>query len=80
MKTIIQIIKGVMLWVTLLSISCFLAGGCESLMEQNNWLATGFWLFINIALVYICYYNISYREFWKLSGGQLLTKILEGYE
>ena len=77
MKTIIQIIKGVLLWMTALSIFLFMAGGFESLVEADKWLAACFWLIINIALGYICYKCLSYRELYKLSGSMWFNKLLK---
>ena len=63
-----QIIKGVLLWVTSFSIFCFIAGGFDSLIEEGKWFIANFWFILNIALVYICYNCLSYRELYKLSG------------
>lgn len=71
-----QIIKGVLLWVTIVSILCFI-GGVKSLVEADEWLAAGFWLTINIALGYICYNCLSYRELYKLSGGMWFDRFLK---
>lgn len=76
MKTAKQILKGILLWFTAFSVFCFIAGGLESLVEQDKWLAAGFWLTINAALCYICYNTISYREMYKLSGSQWFDKLL----
>lgn len=76
MKTIKYILKGLLLWFTAFSIFCFIAGGFGSLIEADRWLPAFFWLVINIALGYICYYTISYRELYKLSGSQWLDRLL----
>lgn len=74
------ILKGMLLWVTAASIFCFIAGGFESIIEKNEWLSAGAWLTGNIALIYICYYHISLREFYKLSGAKWINKILKNTE
>ena len=76
MKSIVLLLKGVLLWVTILSIFCFIAGGFESLVEADKWLAAGFWLTINIALGYICHNCLSYHELYKLSGSKWFDKLL----
>ena len=76
MKTI-QIIKGVLLWVTIFSVFYFIAGGFGSLVEADQWLAAGFWLIINIALGYICCNCLSYRELYKLSGSKWVDRLLK---
>lgn len=76
MKTLTYIIKGMMLWVTALSITLFIIGGFESLVEADEWLAAGFWLTINIALGYFCYNCLSYHELYKLSGSMWFDRLL----
>lgn len=75
MKIIEQLLKGVLLWGTLLSILCFI-GGLESLIEADEWLVAALWFLSNLILGYICYKHISYREFYKLSGNRWLNAIL----
>lgn len=65
MKTIL---KGILLWLTVISITLFIIGGFESLVESNKYIIAGLWLFVNIALILGCHYNISYRELCKLTG------------
>lgn len=79
MKITIQILKGLLLWVTAASIFCFIAGGLENMIEKNEWLLVGAGLTGNIALIYICCYHISLREFYKLSGAKWIDKILKNY-
>lgn len=76
MKTLVYIIKGILLWFTVLSIYFFISGGIESLIEADKWLAAGFWLTINIALVYVCYNCLSYSELHKLSGSMWFNRLL----
>lgn len=76
MKIFIQILKGMLLWVTAFSTLCFVAGGCESFVEQGNSFAAWAWFAMNLILGYMCYCTITYKEFCKLSGSQLLNKLL----
>lgn len=76
MKTFVYIIKGILLWVTALSITLFIIGGFESLAVSDKWLTAGFWFTINIVLGYICYKCLSYRELYKLSGSMWLDRLL----
>lgn len=76
MKSVVLLLKGVLLWVTIFSIFCFIAGGFKSLVEADKWLAAGFWLTINIALGYICYNCLSYHKLYKLSGSKWFDKLL----
>lgn len=70
------IVKGVLLWITALSIICFISG-IESLIDQEEYAATIIWLLINTVLFYGCKYIISYKEFLILSGAQWFNKLLK---
>ncbi len=70
------LLKGVLLWMTALSTFCFLAGGCENLVEEKEWLSAILWFVANIGLSYICYTKITYRELYKLSGCMWCDKFL----
>lgn len=74
MKSIILLLKGVLLWITSISAFCFIAGGYENLVEEDKWFIANFWGILNIALGYICYKYISYRELYKLSGSMWFEK------
>lgn len=76
MKTIIITLKGILLWVTALSITLFIIGGFESLVEAERWLPAIIWLVINIILGYLCYCNLSYRECYRLSGCQWFESLI----
>ena len=76
MKTIIITLKGILLWVTTLSITLFIIGGLEGLVEAGRWLPAIIWLVINIILGYLCYCNLSYREYYKLSGYQWFERLI----
>lgn len=75
MNTIKYIVKGILLWGTMLSFMLFIAGGAESLVNAGYYFNTFAWLGINILLIYLCKCVISYREFYKLTGYQLFNKI-----
>lgn len=71
------IVKGVLLYMTTLSIILFLIGGFESLVNQDEALIAGFWFTINVALLYICKYNISYKEVYILSGTRWIERVFK---
>lgn len=75
MKTISTVLKGILLWFTAISTILFI-GGLENLMTADKWLWGLCWLDINIILGTLCYYTLSYREFYKLSGGLWLDKLI----
>ena len=77
MKTIIQIIKGMLLWMTAFSISCFTVGGFEGLIEAGKWLPGGLWFVGNIIMGYLCYACLSYEEAYKLSGSMWIERLLK---
>ena len=76
MKVIIITLKGILLLVTALSITLFIIGGFESLVEAERWLPAIIWLVINVILGYLCYYSLSYRECCKLSGCQWFERLI----
>lgn len=69
------ILKAVLLYTTELSIFCFLAGGCEGLMDNNHPLILLFWTILNVFLVCLCIRCISYKELYKLSGAEALDTL-----
>lgn len=71
MNTIKLFLKGILLWVTSLSCVLFIA----SIDSLPLWLM-GAWLTNNAALVYLCWTLISDKEAEKVSGLELLNKIL----
>lgn len=74
MKTIV---KGILLWVTIFSILLFLMGGCESLIENGNWIILLVWTLINVALGYACKKFLTYKDAYKLLGLQALDNIVK---
>ena len=71
------IVKGILLWVTVFSILLFLMGGCESLIENGNWIILLVWTLINIALGYACKKFLTYKDAYKLSGLQTFDSALK---
>ena len=74
MKTIV---KGILFWVTVFSILLFLMGGCESLIENGNWIILLVWTLINVALGYACKKFLTYKDAYKVSGLQTFDSILK---
>lgn len=74
MKTIV---KGILLWTTVLSILLFLMGGCESLIENGNWIILLVWTLINVALGYACKKFLTYKDAYKVSGLQSIDNIVK---
>jgi hypothetical protein len=74
MKTIV---KGILLWVTVFSILLFLMGGCESLIENGNWIILLVWTLINVALGYACKKFLTYKDAYKVSGLQTFDSIVK---
>ena len=74
MKTIV---KGILLWITVLSILLFIMGGCESLIENGNWIILLVWTLINVALGYACKKFLTYKDAYKVSGLQTFDNIVK---
>ncbi len=74
MKTIV---KGILFWVTVFSILLFLMGGCESLIENGNWIILLVWTLINVALGYACKKFLTYKDAYKVSGLQTFDSIVK---
>ena len=71
------IVKGILLWVTVFSILLFLMGGCESLIENGNWIILLVWTLINVALGYACKKFLTYKDAYKVSGLQTFDSVLK---
>ena len=71
------IVKGILLWVTVFSILLFLIGGCESLIENGNWIILLVWTLINVALGYACKKFLTYKDAYKVSGLQTFDSVLK---
>lgn len=76
MKTTILISKGVLLWVTALSILFFIIG-FEGCAVQGYWLTLLVWLVVNILLFSICRGTLSYKEAHILSGASWLDNLVK---
>ena len=74
MKTIV---KGILFWVTVFSILLFLMGGCESLIENGNWIILLVWTLINAALGYACKKFLTCKDAYKVSGLQSIDNIVK---
>ena len=74
MSRVVLILKGILLWVTIISSIIFLTGGFVSLVERNNISSAILWLIVNIGLCYGCWRYISFKEFSYLSGADWLDK------
>lgn len=67
-----KILKGILLWVTVLSAMLFISG-IDSIINANLFLP---WLAICSLLIVICYLIMSIRDLYTLLGYNLLTKLL----
>lgn len=74
MKTIV---KGILFWVTVFSTLLFIMGGCESLIENGNWIILLVWTLINVALGYACKKFLTYKDAYKVSGLQSIDNTLK---
>ena len=74
MKTIV---KGILFWVTVFSILLFLMGGCESLIENGNWIILLVWTLINVTLGYACKKFLTCKDAYKVSGLQSIDNIVK---
>lgn len=70
-----MVLKGILLWTTVIFLATYLVT-IESLVIHSCWYFVVFWSLVNIALVYVCYFEISYEDFYKISGITLLDKLL----
>lgn len=76
MKTFIRIYKGMLLWVSALSILLFILG-LESMIEEHRWSLIVVWLIINILFYWMCRNILTIRDFYKLSGTYYIEKLLK---
>lgn len=77
MKTTTQIAKGILLWITVLSITLFIIGGFESLIEQGDSFTASFWFTVNMALFYVCYCKLTLKDVYVFSGSKWIANLLE---
>lgn len=78
-RQIILILKGALLWLTVLSILVFISGGGESLIEKHQYLLAWSWLIINVVSVLFSRCILTDKEFYKLSLLQWANKLLSKY-
>lgn len=76
MKTFIRIYKGMLLWVSALSILLFILG-LESMIEEHRWSLIVVWLIINILFYWMCRNILTIRDLYKLSGTYYIEKLLK---
>lgn len=67
-----KILKGILLWITALTIMLFI-GGIDSIVDKGLGVTLA-WIAICIALYNLCRVTLSLRELYTLSGYKLLHK------
>lgn len=73
MKTLILILKGLLLWTTLLVTLIWICG-LDSIVEQGYFIP---YTSVMLLLVILSYRTISYREFLILSLDRFFTGLIE---
>lgn len=68
-------IKGILFYTTAIAVSLWIAGGFESLIENNKYLNAFIFTAIVIILCTICRYTISTRELCVITGYKLMYKL-----
>lgn len=68
-----KILKGILLWVTMLLIVLFIS-------SVDNILSYGFgmflaWISLCLSLASICFSTLTFNEFYALSGAKLIDKL-----
>lgn len=71
MKTFI---KGILFYTTVIAVSLWIAGGFESLIEDNKYLGAFIFTAIVVILCTLCRYTISIRELYVITGYKLMQK------
>lgn len=66
-STLSLIYKGFILYTTVFAVLTLLCGLEDIIIKENHSLLT-FWVAIDVVLLSLCYYNISYKELCILSG------------
>ena len=72
MKTFI---KGILFYTTAIAVSLWIAGGFESLIENNKYLNAFIFTAIIIILCAVCRHTISTRELCVITGYKLIYKL-----
>ena len=73
MKTLLLILKGILLWVSLLATLIWICG-IDSIVEQGYLIP---YTSIMLLLILLSYRTISYREFLILSLDRFFTGLIE---
>lgn len=73
MKTVFLILKGILLWVSLLVTLIWICG-LDSIVEQGYLIP---YTSVMLFLVLLSYRTISYREFLILSLDRFFTRLIE---
>lgn len=73
MKTLILILKGLLLWTALLVTLIWICG-LDSIVEQGYFTP---YTFLMLLLILLSYRTISYREFLILSLDRFFTRLIE---
>lgn len=73
MKTLILILKGLLLWTALLVTLIWICG-LDSIVEQGYFIP---YTFLMLLLILLSYRTISYREFLILSLDRFFTRLIE---
>ena len=79
MKPIVLLLKGVLFWVTALSILFFIIGGAESLVNNNKFYLAFLWLAIDVILFFISKAFISYEDAVKVSCAEWINNLVNKY-
>lgn len=70
-----KILKGVLLWVTLLLIGLVISS-IDSILNLG-FVALLAWILLCLALAYLCFTCITLREFYTLSGMKLIDNFIK---
>lgn len=73
MKTLLLILKGILLWVSLLVTLIWICG-IDSIVKQGYFIP---YTSIMLLLILLSYRTISYREFLILSLDRFFTRLIE---
>lgn len=73
MKTLLLILKGILLWVSLLVTLIWICG-LDSIVEQGYFIP---YTSVMLLLILLSYRTISYREFLILSLDRFFTRLIE---
>ena len=73
MKTLLLILKGILLWVSLLVTLIWICG-LDSIVEQGYFIP---YTSVMLLLILLSYRTISYREFLILSLDRFFTGLIE---